>query len=123
MVAVTGEAGLVREVLAPVDEVLAAIERERVDVRRVGHERAELGRVPLAEEVVLLAEALDVLLGQRAVRHRLPQEVACRDELGDERLELGHERFHRQRVRLARAPTDVLERADLVGSPSHGQRP
>src|SRR5436190_6646467 len=59
VVAVAREAHLVGEVLRPVHEVLAAAEIDGVDVGRVRHDRAELARVPLAEEVVLLAEPLE----------------------------------------------------------------
>src|SRR5947209_8457325 len=59
VVSVPCKTHLVGKVLRPVDVVLAGAEVEGVDVRGVRHDRAELGRVPLAEEVVLLAQPLE----------------------------------------------------------------
>jgi hypothetical protein len=119
-VAVAGEAGLVGEVLQPVHEVLAGGEVQGVGIGRVGHDRAELGRVPLAEEVVLLAEPLQVLDRQRAIGDPLPHLVPVHADVGLDLLEGGHELLDRQGLGHRGAVADVLE---LPGVTAHRSPP
>ena len=114
VVAVAREAHFIGEVLGPVDEVLAAAEIDGVDVGRVRHDRAKLARVPLAEEVVLLAQPLEEVHRQGPVGDPLPHEVLLGGHRGLERLERGHELVDGLRgCVLDAGPADVLELAML----------
>ena len=117
VVAVAREAHFIGEVLGPVDEVLAAAEIDGVDVGRVRHDRAELARVPLAEEVVLLAQPLQELERQGAVGHPLPHDGLGGGNLGLKGLEAGHELVDGQGggILAAARLANVLELAVLGG--------
>jgi hypothetical protein len=108
VVAIAGEARLVGQVLGPVHEVLAGAEIEGVDVGGVGDDRPELARVPLAEEVVLLAQALQQLNREGPVGHPLPDQVLLGGDLGLERLQARHVLVDgERRAALGPAPPDV----------------
>ena len=105
-------AGLVGQVPEPVAEVLGAAERKGVGVGGVGQQGSELGGVGAAQEVVLLGQTLQVLLGEAPVGHRLPDHVLGRGQLRLDGPQLVHEVVHR--LRLGRHPRRRLSLNSLV---------
>src|SRR5207249_2718462 len=79
-------------------------------------------RVPLAEEVVLLAEPLEELEGQRAIGDALPYDVLRGRDLRLHGCEARHELVHRERRTVFASPAlpDVPEHpfAHVWGPPA-----